>query len=58
MISAALGGTLIERFGFAPPLLATIVLYIASAGLYYYFFKDVERAKNIQLPFPLTDLKG
>lgn len=58
MISAAMGGTLIERYGFAPPLLATIVLYIVSAGLYYYFFKDVERDKDIQLPFPLTDLKG
>jgi MFS family permease len=58
MISAALGGSLIERFGFAPPLLATVALYIASSGLYYLFFHSFERSEHVRLPLPLTDLKG
>ena len=58
MISAALGGSLIERFGFTPPLLVTVALYIVSAGLYYYFFASFERSDRVRLPLPLTDLKG
>jgi len=58
MISAALGGGLIQRFGFAPPLLVTVALYIASAGLYYFFFASFEQSDRVSLPLPLTDLKG
>lgn len=58
MISAALGGTMIDQFGFTVPLLVTAGLYIASAVLYYVYFAHFERAENVRLPLPLTDLKG
>jgi MFS family permease len=58
MLSAAVGGSLIERFGFVPPLLVTVGLYVLSAVLYYVYFAALERSENVTLPLPLTDLKG
>jgi len=58
MISAALGGSMIERYGFTVPLMVTVALYIASALLYFGFFHQIERREDVRLPLPLTDLKG
>jgi len=45
VISAALGGTLISRYGFTPPLLGTAVLYVISSLLYYRLFSNYEDIK-------------
>jgi MFS family permease len=58
MISTAFGGALIDRFGFTLPFLITVGLYVVSAALYFAFFGHVERAGQVRLPIPLTDLKG
>jgi len=43
MISTAIGGRLIEKFGYTLPLLIAVVLYIVSAILYYIFFRKSEK---------------
>jgi predicted MFS family arabinose efflux permease len=39
-ITTAIGGWMIEQWGYAPPLLAGCALYVASSGLYYFYFKN------------------
>jgi MFS family permease len=46
MISTAIGGRLIEYYGYTLPLMAAVVLYIVSSLLYYLFFRKSER-KNV-----------
>lgn len=43
-ISAQIGGIIIEKHGFVPSFLLAIVLYAASAVLYYSFFSKSERS--------------
>lgn len=43
MISTAVGGRLIDKYGYTLPLLIAVGLYIISAILYYSFFKRSER---------------
>ena len=43
-VSADIGGALIERKGYAEPLLIAAALYVAASVLYWVFFKDVEEA--------------
>lgn len=42
MISAAVGGSLIEAYGYTVTINITIVLYVLSTILFYSFFKKVE----------------
>jgi predicted MFS family arabinose efflux permease len=39
-ITAAIGGWMIEQWGYAPPLLAGCGLYVASSLLYYSYFRN------------------
>lgn len=43
MISASVGGWLIEKYGYTPPFMITIILYILSSVLYYLYFRRYER---------------
>lgn len=38
-ITAAIGGWMIEEWGYAPPLLAGCILYLLSSALYYVYFR-------------------
>lgn len=42
MISAQIGGWLIERHGFSPPMMITVGLYLSASILYLAFFHDAE----------------
>ncbi len=42
MISAQVGGWLIDRHGFAYPMLITVVLYFTASNLYFQFFRRFE----------------
>jgi len=44
-VSADIGGALIERRGYAEPLLIAAALYVVASVLYWVFFKDVEEAR-------------
>ena len=44
-VSADIGGTLIERRGYAEPLLIAAALYVAASVLYWIFFRNVEEAR-------------
>lgn len=39
-ITTAIGGWMIEQWGYEPPLLAGCALYILSSGLYYFYFRN------------------
>ncbi len=43
-VSADIGGALIERKGYAEPLLIAAALYVAASILYWIFFRNVEEA--------------
>jgi MFS family permease len=43
MISAVIGGRLIEKYGYTLPLMITVGLYIISSILYYIFFNSSEK---------------
>ncbi len=43
MVSASVGGWLIEKYGYTPPFIITIMLYILSSVLYYLYFRGYER---------------
>ncbi len=43
MISAQIGGSLIEHYGYTLPLLLAVGLYIVSSLMYFWFFKDSEK---------------
>lgn len=45
MVSTQVGGWLIHRHGFQPPMLITIALYLLSAVLFWSFFGNRERHK-------------
>jgi predicted MFS family arabinose efflux permease len=49
MISAQVGGWLIDHHGFALPMLITVVLYFSASNLYFQFFRRYE-----QRPDPAT----
>jgi MFS family permease len=42
MISTAIGGQLIEKYGYTTPMLLAVALYIVSSILYYVFFNKTE----------------
>jgi predicted MFS family arabinose efflux permease len=42
MVSAALGGLLIEHFGYTFTINITISIYVFSSIMFYYLFKDIE----------------
>lgn len=44
-ISADIGGAMIERYGYTPPLLVAAGLYVVASVLYWFFFKDVEEGR-------------
>lgn len=44
-VSADIGGALIERKGYAEPLLIATALYIAASVLYWIFFRNVEETR-------------
>lgn len=44
-VSADIGGHLIERKGYAEPLLVAAALYVAASVLYWAFFRNVEEAR-------------
>jgi predicted MFS family arabinose efflux permease len=44
-VSADIGGHLIERKGYALPLLIAAALYVLASFLYWMFFRDVEEAR-------------
>jgi MFS family permease len=54
-ISANLGGKLIEAYGFTPPLLITVGLYMLSSILYYMFFSSEEDTKMGKAIPPLRE---
>ncbi len=41
-ITTAIGGWMIEQWGYEEPLLAGCVLYVISSALYFWYFKDQE----------------
>ena len=43
MISTQIGGVIIEKYGYTPTLLISVVLYIFSSLLYFYSFRKAER---------------
>jgi predicted MFS family arabinose efflux permease len=43
MISASIGGRLIEAHGFRTPILITVALYLTSSVMYLTLFHDAER---------------
>ncbi|MBD3401273.1 MFS transporter [candidate division GN15 bacterium] len=49
MISTALGGEIIERYGFTVSLNVTVVAYVISTIVLFGFFKGVER-RNVETP--------
>jgi len=42
MISSAVGGSLIEKYGYTVTMNITIILYVMSTVLFYFFFRKVE----------------
>ncbi len=46
MVSAALGGELIEKYGYTVAMNITIVLYIASSLVFYWFFRSSEERRD------------
>ncbi|RKX29117.1 MAG: hypothetical protein DRP47_02515 [Candidatus Zixiibacteriota bacterium] len=42
MVSSAVGGTLIEQYGYTFTMNITIILYVVSSLIFYLFFRDVE----------------
>lgn len=50
MLSTQLGGVLIHRYGFTPPMVAAAVLYSISSLLYFTFFDRFERGRRAPLP--------
>ena len=42
MISTAVGGTLIENYGYTVTMNITVVLYILSTAVFYFFFRKAE----------------
>lgn len=43
MVSAQVGGIVIERLGYTVSLVVAVILYVISSGLYYALFHDAER---------------
>jgi len=46
MFSSAIGGFLIEGYGYTVTLNITIILYVASSAVFYLFFRNVERRSS------------
>jgi predicted MFS family arabinose efflux permease len=42
MISTAVGGALIEKYGYTLPMLITVALYVLSSVLYFIYFRKNE----------------
>ena len=43
MISAAVGGRMIEQFGYTTTINTTIIIYVISTFVFYILFKNVEK---------------
>ncbi len=43
MVSTAVGGAMIEAYGYTTTINFTIVLYLISTGVFFYLFKNVEK---------------
>jgi len=56
MVSTAVGGALIEKYGYTIPMLVTVVLYIMSSILYFIFFRksEIKRDGKYEV-IPLND---
>lgn len=50
VISTQVGGGIIERYGFAPPMLIAITLYAASTLLFHVFFGTTRKARALGSP--------
>lgn len=46
MFSAALGGQLIESYGYTVAMNITIILYVLSSLAFYFFFRDAEEHRR------------
>lgn len=46
MLTASIGGVLIEAHGFVPPLWTSAVLYVVSAALYWRYFRKVDLGRS------------
>jgi hypothetical protein len=46
MVSTAVGGELIERFGFTVTINVSVILYLISTIIFYAFFGRVERRNS------------
>jgi predicted MFS family arabinose efflux permease len=53
-VSADIGGAMIERRGYAEPLLLAAALYVVASILYYFFFRRVEESRvpraDVEIP--------
>jgi predicted MFS family arabinose efflux permease len=59
MLSTQVGGWLIEAHGFAVPILVTVLLYLTSSSLFWFFFHDHERTQRLTAAGAAAgDLKG
>jgi predicted MFS family arabinose efflux permease len=54
-VSADIGGTLIERNGYTPPLLIAAGLYVAASLLYGYFFRHVSESRMPRAEVEIPD---
>ena len=54
MISSALGGVLIENFGYTTTINITIVIYLLSTLIFYSLFKNAETRQNGKQPWTLV----
>ncbi|MCI0531948.1 MAG: MFS transporter [candidate division Zixibacteria bacterium] len=55
VLSASIGGKLIELHSYAAPLVIAAVLYIFSAGLYFYFFAGDEKKSAASEALPMQE---
>lgn len=58
VVSTNLGGKLIARYGFTPPLLVTVGLYIVSSVLYYLYFAHAEKVPKAVEAVPVPEAVG
>ena len=55
VLSASIGGKLIELHSYTAPLVIAAVLYIFSAGLYFYFFAGEEKKSATTEALPMQE---
>jgi hypothetical protein len=47
MVSTAIGGHLIEKYGYTLPLMIAVVLYFISSISYFLFFRKAEKKTGV-----------